>query len=136
MAVHSIGMTLNDADVAWHCRASSQRQRSDRLFEVLDLTQTDASLTKQYQALLKTEEVELQFAPDGIRRLAEIAFSVNEKVENIGARRLYTVMERLLEDVSFHAARRTGETVAIGAAFVDQKLAGIAGDDNLSRYIL
>jgi len=100
------------------------------------LTATDACLTTQYQALLETEQVHLEFRADAIRRLAEIAFAVNEKQENIGARRLYTVMERLLEDVSFHAARRTGETVAIDAAFVDQKLAGIAGDDNLSRYIL
>jgi ATP-dependent HslUV protease ATP-binding subunit HslU len=100
------------------------------------LTATDACLTRQYEALLETEQVHLEFRPDAIRRLAEIAFAVNEKQENIGARRLYTVMERLLEDVSFHAARRTGETVAIDAAFVDQKLAGIAGDDNLARYIL
>ena len=100
------------------------------------LTSTDACLTVQYQALLGTEQVHLDFRPDGIRRLAEIAYAVNEKQENIGARRLYTVMERLIEDVSFHAARRTGETIAIDAAFVDERLAGIAGDDNLSRYIL
>ena len=78
----------------------------------------------------------LDFRPDGIRRLAEIAFAVNERQENIGARRLHTVMERLLEDVSFHAARRTGETIAVDAAFVDERLAGIAGDDDLARYIL
>jgi ATP-dependent HslUV protease ATP-binding subunit HslU len=100
------------------------------------LTATDACLTRQYQALLEAEQVHLEFRPDGIRRLAEIAFAVNEKQENIGARRLYTVMERLLEDVSFHAARRTGEHVAIDAAFVDATLAGIAGDDNLAKYIL
>jgi ATP-dependent HslUV protease ATP-binding subunit HslU len=100
------------------------------------LTSTDACLTIQYQALLGTEQVHLDFQPDGIRRLAEIAHAVNEKQENIGARRLYTVMERLIEDVSFHAARRTGETIAVDAAFVDERLAGIAGDDNLSRYIL
>jgi len=100
------------------------------------LTATDACLTRQYQALLETEQVHLEFEHDGIRRIAEIAFAVNEKQENIGARRLYTVMERLLEDVSFHAARRTGETVSIDAAFVDAKLAGIAGDDELARYIL
>src|SRR6201997_1404226 len=100
------------------------------------LTATDACLTRQYQALLETEQVHLEFRPDGIRRLAEIAHAVNEKQENIGARRLYTVMERLIEDVSFHAARRTGDTIAIDAAFVDERLAGIAGDDNLSRYIL
>ena len=100
------------------------------------LTSTDACLTRQYQALLGTEQVHLDFKPDGIRRLAEIAHAVNERQENIGARRLYTVMERLIEDVSFHAARRTGETIAIDAPFVDERLAGIAGDDNLSRYIL
>jgi ATP-dependent HslUV protease ATP-binding subunit HslU len=100
------------------------------------LTSTDACLTRQYEALLGTEQVHLDFRPDGIRRLAEIAHAVNEKQENIGARRLYTVMERLLEDVSFHAARRTGDTIAIDAAFVDARLAGIAGDDNLARYIL
>jgi ATP-dependent HslUV protease ATP-binding subunit HslU len=100
------------------------------------LTSTDACLTVQYQALLGTEQVHLDFKPDGIRRLAEIAHAVNEKQENIGARRLYTVMERLIEDVSFHAARRTGDTIVVDAAFVDERLAGIAGDDNLSRYIL
>src|SRR5881392_4216601 len=100
------------------------------------LTSTDACLTRQYEALLETEQVHLDFRPDGIRRLAEIAHAVNEKQENIGARRLYTVMERLIEDVSFHAARRTGDTISIDATFVDERLAGIAGDDNLSRYIL
>jgi ATP-dependent HslUV protease ATP-binding subunit HslU len=100
------------------------------------LTATDACLTRQYEALLDTEQVHLEFRPDGVRRLAELAHAVNEKQENIGARRLYTVMERLLEDVSFHAARRTGESIPIDAAFVDDRLAGIAGDENLSRYIL
>ncbi len=100
------------------------------------LTATDACLTRQYAALLETEQVHLEFRPEGVRRLAEIAFAVNEKQENIGARRLYTVMERLLDDVSFHAARRTGDTITIDAGFVDATLAGIAGDDNLSRYIL
>ena len=100
------------------------------------LTATDACLTRQYEALLATEQVHLDFRDDGVRRLAEIAHAVNEKQENIGARRLYTVMERLLEDVSYHAARRTGDMIAIDAAFVDERLAGIAGDDNLSRYIL
>jgi len=104
-------------------------------FEAI-LTQTDASLTKQYQALLKTEEVDLNFAPDGIRRLAEIAFSVNEKVENIGARRLYTVMERLLEDLSFHATKSSGNTVTIDAAYVDERLGDLAGNEDLSRYVL
>jgi ATP-dependent HslUV protease ATP-binding subunit HslU len=100
------------------------------------LTATDACLVRQYQALLETENVHLDFQPEGIRRLAEIAFAVNEKQENIGARRLYTVMERLLDDVSFNASRRTGDTVTIDAAYVDERLAGIAGDDNLAKYIL
>ncbi|MEO8847878.1 MAG: AAA family ATPase, partial [Casimicrobiaceae bacterium] len=100
------------------------------------LTATDACLTRQYAALLRTENVDIAFADDGIRRLAEIAFSVNERQENIGARRLYTVMERLLDDVSFNATRYDRQTVEIDAAYVDERLAGIAGDDNLSRYIL
>ena len=100
------------------------------------LTATDACLTRQYEALLETEHVHLEFSRDGIRRIAEIAHNVNERQENIGARRLYTVMERLLEDISFHAGRRTGETIPIDASFVDDKLAGIAGDDELARYIL
>ncbi|CAJ91352.1 ATP-dependent protease ATPase subunit HslU [Cupriavidus necator] len=104
-------------------------------FEAI-LTQTDASLTKQYQALLSTESVDLVFADDGIRRLAEIAFSVNEKVENIGARRLYTVMERLLEDLSFHATKSSGETVTINAAYVDERLGDLAVNEDLSRYVL
>ncbi len=100
------------------------------------LTATDACLTRQYEALLGTENVKLDFSPDSIRRLAEIAFAVNERQENIGARRLYTVMERLLEDLSFDATRRDGQTVPIDAAYVDERLRGIAGDDNLARYIL
>ncbi len=100
------------------------------------LTATEASLVRQYEALLGTENVHLDYRPDGIRRLAEIAFAVNEKQENIGARRLYTVMERLLEEISFHAGKHTGETLAIDAAYVDARLAGIAGDDDLARYIL
>jgi ATP-dependent HslUV protease ATP-binding subunit HslU len=100
------------------------------------LTATDACLTRQYQALLATEHVDLDFHPDGIRRLAEIAYAVNEKQENIGARRLYTVMERLLDEVSFSAARLDGRTITIDAAYVDERLAGIVKDDNLSQYIL
>jgi ATP-dependent HslUV protease ATP-binding subunit HslU len=100
------------------------------------LTATDACLVRQYEALLRTENVELEFAADGIRRIAEIAFAVNEKQENIGARRLYTVMERLLDDVSFHATKYDRQTVTIDGAYVDGKLAGIAGDDELARYIL
>lgn len=104
-------------------------------FEAI-LTQTDASLTKQYQALLATEDVSLVFADDGIRRLAEIAHAVNEKVENIGARRLYTVMERLLEDLSFNASRVTGETVTVNAAYVDERLGDLSANEDLSRYVL
>ena len=90
------------------------------------LTQTHASLVKQYQALLATEGVTLEFAPDGITRLAQIAFDVNERTENIGARRLSTVMERLLDEVSFDAPNRGGQTVRIDAAAVDAKLADLA----------
>ena len=100
------------------------------------LTTTEASLVRQYEALLGTENVHLDYRPDGIRRLAEIAFAVNERQENIGARRLYTVMERLLEEISFHAGKHTGETLAIDAAYVDARLAGIVGNDDLARYIL
>lgn len=100
------------------------------------LTTTEASLVRQYEALLGTENVHLDYRPDGIRRLAEIAFEVNEKQENIGARRLYTVMERLLEEISFQAGKHTGETLAIDAAYVDARLAGIVGNDDLARYIL
>jgi hypothetical protein len=83
------------------------------------LTSTDACLTKQYQALLATEDVQLEFAPDGINRLAEIAYSVNERTENIGARRLYTVMEKLLEELSFTASEDSGKTITIDAAYVN-----------------
>jgi ATP-dependent HslUV protease ATP-binding subunit HslU len=100
------------------------------------LTQTDACLTRQYQALLGTEAVALEFAPAGIRRLAEIAFQVNEKTENIGARRLYTVMEKLLEEVSFEAGRRDGQQLTVDAAYVDGRLGDLARDEDLSRYVL
>ncbi|MCM5571669.1 ATP-dependent protease ATPase subunit HslU [Burkholderiaceae bacterium FT117] len=100
------------------------------------LSDTDASLVKQYQALFATEGVGLEFTEDGIRRLAETAFSVNEKTENIGARRLSTVMERLLEEVSFGASRRSGQTVRVDAAFVDERLGTLARSEDLSRYIL
>jgi ATP-dependent HslUV protease ATP-binding subunit HslU len=100
------------------------------------LVSTDASLVKQYQALLATEDVHLDFADDGIRRLAEIAFSVNEKTENIGARRLYTVIEKLLEEVSFAAGNHTGTNVRIDAAYVDRALNEVADDEDLSRYVL
>jgi ATP-dependent HslUV protease ATP-binding subunit HslU len=100
------------------------------------LTEPDASLTAQYKALLGTEQVDVKFAEGGVRRIAEIAFSVNEKTENIGARRLHTVMERLLETVSFDAAENGGSTIEIDAAYVDQHLGALAKDEDLSRYIL
>jgi ATP-dependent HslUV protease ATP-binding subunit HslU len=100
------------------------------------LTATDACLTRQYQALLATEEVEIAFLSDGIRRLAEIAWSVNEKTENIGARRLYTVMERLLEEISFDAGKRGRESVRVDAAFVDAKLKDLSQSEDLARYVL
>jgi ATP-dependent HslUV protease ATP-binding subunit HslU len=100
------------------------------------LNETDASLTKQYTALLQTEEVSLEFAPDGIRRLAELASEVNEQNENIGARRLYTVMERLLEDVSFDATSHSGQTIRIDAAYVNDKLQETAKSQDLARYVL
>jgi ATP-dependent HslUV protease ATP-binding subunit HslU len=100
------------------------------------LTNTHASLVKQYEALLATEDVKLVFGADAIKRLAEIAWQVNEKTENIGARRLYTVMEKLLEDVSFNAARQTGETVAIDNAYVDARLKDLAQSEDLARYVL
>ena len=101
------------------------------------LTQTDACLTRQYQALLATEGVSVSFDTNGIRRLAEIAFSVNEKTENIGARRLYTVMERLLEEISFAAGGSGAPTVlVVDAAYVDSKLKVLSQDEDLSRYVL
>ncbi len=100
------------------------------------LTATDACLTRQYEALLATEQVQLHFAADGIRRLAEIAYSVNEKTENIGARRLYTVMEKLLEEVSFDAGTQDQQVVEINAAYVDDKLGALAVNEDLSRYVL
>jgi ATP-dependent HslUV protease ATP-binding subunit HslU len=104
-------------------------------FEAI-LTQTHASLVKQYQALLATEGVTLEFAPEGITRLAQIAFDVNESTENIGARRLATVMERLLDEISFAGARLQGQTVAIDGAYVDSRLKELSRDEDLSRYIL
>ncbi|WP_448253889.1 ATP-dependent protease ATPase subunit HslU [Ottowia oryzae] len=104
-------------------------------FEAI-LTQTDASLVRQYQALMATEGVTLDFAADGIARLAEIAFAVNESTENIGARRLSTIMERLLEELSFGATRHEGETVRIDAAYVNERLSALSQDEDLSRYIL
>lgn len=100
------------------------------------LTSTHASLVKQYEALLATEGVTLDITADGIRRLAQIAFDVNERTENIGARRLSTVMERLLDEVSFDAPNRSGQTVTIDGAAVDGKLAELSQNEDLSRYIL
>ncbi|MGE0348322.1 ATP-dependent protease ATPase subunit HslU [Hydrogenophaga sp.] len=104
-------------------------------FEAI-LTQTHASLVRQYQALLSTEGVTLVFAPDGIRRLAQIACDVNERTENIGARRLATVMEHLLDEVSFDATRLQGQTITIDAALVNGRLAELSQNEDLSRYIL
>ena len=100
------------------------------------LSDTQASLTEQYRALLATEGVEVRFAEDGIRALARIAAEVNGRIENIGARRLQTVMEKLLEDVSFEAEQRRGETVIVDAAYVENQLSDIARDNDLSKYVL
>ena len=100
------------------------------------LTEPDASLTDQYGALLATEEVQLEFTENGVRRIAEVAFQVNENTENIGARRLHTVMERLLETVSFEASDKSGSHVQIDAAYVDEHLAELSKDEDLSRDIL
>ncbi len=100
------------------------------------LTETDASLTKQYQALLATEDVHLDFTAQGVARMAEIAFSANDKMENIGARRLHTVLEKLLEETSFNASRLSGKTLTIDAAFVDEKLGRIVASEDLARFVL
>ncbi|WP_456445591.1 ATP-dependent protease ATPase subunit HslU [Thiolapillus sp.] len=100
------------------------------------LTEPDASLTEQYQALMATEGVDLEFTEDGIRRIAEIAWEVNERTENIGARRLHTVMERLLEGVSFEASNLRGQTITVDAPFVDSHLGDLAEDEDLTRFIL
>jgi ATP-dependent HslUV protease ATP-binding subunit HslU len=100
------------------------------------LTEPDASLTTQYGALLDTEEVSIEFAESGVRRIAEVAYQVNENTENIGARRLYTVMERLLETISFEASDKSGMKLTIDAGYVDDHLAELSKDEDLSRYIL
>jgi ATP-dependent HslUV protease ATP-binding subunit HslU len=100
------------------------------------LTEPDASLTAQYSALLATENVHLDFTESGVRRLAEVAYHVNENTENIGARRLHTVMERLLETVSYEASDKSGTNVQINAGYVDDHLAELSKDEDLSRYIL
>ncbi len=100
------------------------------------LTSTDACLTRQYEALLATEGVKLDFQPGGIKRLAQIAWQVNEKTENIGARRLYTVMEKLLEEVSFDASKFQAQAVNLDADYVDSRLKALAGSEDLARYVL
>jgi ATP-dependent HslUV protease ATP-binding subunit HslU len=100
------------------------------------LTEPDASLTAQYRALMGTEGVTVEFSVDGVRRIAEIAAVVNERTENIGARRLHTVMERLLETVSYDASEKNGEALTIDARYVDQHLGNLVKDEDLSRYIL
>ena len=100
------------------------------------LTEPDASLTEQYQALLKTEGVDLTFTDDGIQRIAELGWQVNETTENIGARRLHTILERLLEDISFSAPDMVDKSITIDAAYVDDHLTEFAEDEDLSRYIL
>jgi ATP-dependent HslUV protease ATP-binding subunit HslU len=115
-------------------RVELQALREDDFVAIL--TQTDANLTRQYQALLATEGVALDFTPEGVRRLAAIAFEVNDSTENIGARRLATVMERLLEEASFHACDLATQTLTIDAAFVDQRLKDVSQNQDLSRYIL
>jgi ATP-dependent HslUV protease ATP-binding subunit HslU len=100
------------------------------------LVSTDASQVKQYQSLLGTEGVTLDFRPEAIRRIAELAFQVNETTENIGARRLYTVLEKLLEEISFDAGKRGPGTVTIDAAYVDARLAELAKNEDLARFVL
>ena len=100
------------------------------------LVATDASQVKQYQALLATEGTQLDFRPEAIRRLAEIAFQVNEKTENIGARRLYTVLEKLLEEISFESGKRGAGAVTIDARYVDERLEELSKDEDLARYVL
>ena len=100
------------------------------------LTEPDVSLTEQYSLLLSAENVVLEFEPSAITRIAEIAWQVNESVENIGARRLHTLLERLLESVSFSAGEQASETIRVDAAYVDEKLANVAGNEDLNRFIL
>ena len=100
------------------------------------LTEPDAALTLQYKALMKTEGVELSFTEDGVKRIAEVAFDVNKSAENIGARRLHTVMERLLEDISYNAPDKSGTAVVVDKAFVNESLGELIEDEDLSRYIL
>ena len=100
------------------------------------LTEPDASLTEQYQALMQTEGVVLKFSDDGIRKIADISWQVNERTENIGARRLHTVMERLLENISFEASVKSGETITVDENYVNEQLSDLAMNEDLTRYIL
>ena len=100
------------------------------------LTSTDACLCKQYEALMETEEVYLKFTTEGIRRIAEVAWHVNETTENIGARRLYTVMEKLLEDLSFDASKKHGQSISIGLEYVNERLKDLSESEDLARYVL
>ena len=100
------------------------------------LTEPDASLCRQYAALMQTEGLQLEFADSGVQRLAEVAFEVNARTENIGARRLHTVMERLLETVSFDAADRSGSRVLVDRQYVESNLGELVKNEDLSRYIL
>jgi ATP-dependent HslUV protease ATP-binding subunit HslU len=100
------------------------------------LTETEASLIKQYEALMQTEGVDLNFTPDGIDAIARIAVQVNTAVENIGARRLQTVMERVLDEISFAAPDRGGDTVTVDAAYVESRIGDLARNADLSRFIL
>ncbi|MGZ8191291.1 MAG: HslU--HslV peptidase ATPase subunit, partial [Methylococcaceae bacterium] len=103
---------------------------------VRSLTEPKASLTEQYAALLATEGVSLSFSADGIQRIAELGWQVNERTENIGARRLHTILERLLEEISYNAPDLLEKTIVIDAAYVDQHLTEFVEDEDLSRYIL
>ncbi len=100
------------------------------------LTEPDASLTNQYTALMKTEGVDVTFTDDGVHRIAEVAFQVNERTENIGARRLHTVMERLMETVSYEASDKSGQSVTVDRKYVDEQVGKLVADEDLSRYIL
>jgi ATP-dependent HslUV protease ATP-binding subunit HslU len=100
------------------------------------LTEPNASLTEQYKALMKTEGVDVEFTESGIRKIAEASWQVNERTENIGARRLHTVMERLMEDISFDASDKSGESFVIDSAYVDAHLEALVDNEDLSRFIL
>jgi ATP-dependent HslUV protease ATP-binding subunit HslU len=115
-------------------RVELQELTSGDFFRIL--MEPENAITKQYIELMKTEGVNLVFSEESIKRISEIAYKVNSSTENIGARRLYTIMEKLLEDVSFNASEMGGQTVDISAAYVDERLAGVMGNEDLSRYIL